>query len=445
MKILVLLIVALLSLTSFFIPWLAPALYHLASLLQPQALWPWRFNGIPIFKIFAGLTLLIACYQLFTSKAQASIYRSGFTYAMVALFVARNASHRLSPFGAPDPGDQYFINIITDTTNTIFIMYMATLAILNEERHLKIMSGLLIGVACYFVYWANLPYIQQEWYRFHQGRLIGLYDSQYADGNVLSVLLVIGYPFLAIKYFHTKELIPKACLAIAVLMLWHALFLFGSRGALIALVVTSAFLYKHITSKLTKILLVTGFTAAVLTQGGAMLERSTETVGASQQDTGEPLNPRLVSWQVGGDLFLNYPLLGVGPGRFLIASTTLYPGRSPHVAHNTLISLAAESGLFAAIAFIVLLVGAWKVHKLISSNRTIISDDVVQISQASIAAIAGFAVCSVFLDLTIFEPLYFLIIMIQIQQHCAIKSINNHQIWLRKTNSKGNRNERPTL
>lgn len=428
MKTLVLLIVALLSLISFSMPWLAPTLYYLASLLQPQALWPWRFDGIPIFKIFAGLTLIIACYQLFTRKAQLSIYRSGFTYAMVALFLARNTSHHFAPFGAQDPNEQFFVDLIVSITNTIFVMYMATLAILNNESHLKTMATILAGSACYFVFWANMPYLEQDWSRFHQGRLLGLDSSQYADGNVLSVLLVMAYPFLAMSFFRSKSLTNKLALSFTILMLWHALFLFGSRGALLGLCVTSVFLYKYITSPMTKTILISAFLGAVLTQGGAMLERSTETIETSRQDTGEPLNPRLVSWEVGRDLFINYPVFGVGPGSFLIASTALYPGRSPHVAHNTLISIAAESGAIAALAFIALLIGAWKTYKLIKTNKDFVSVELRQINEASFAAVAGYIVCSIFLDLAIFEPFFFLIIMTQIQAHCARQQIQRTKL-----------------
>lgn len=428
MKAILLLAIAALAFSSLFMGWLAPLTYYAASLLQPQALWPWRFDGVPIFKIFAALTLLTATYYVFARKVETGIYRSKITYALFVLFITRNASHYFAPFDAPDQATYFFISIITETTNTIFIMYLAALAILNNERHLKKMTYILIGTCCYFTYWANLAYFQYDWTRFSQGRLMGLGDSQYADGNVLSVLLIIGYPFIVIKLFNSKQLLHKLAYGILILMLWHALFLFGSRGALLGLLLSSLMLYRNITSTFLKLSLAAALTAAIVLQGGATLERSSETVEASRQGGEEPLNPRLVSWEVGRDLFLSYPVLGVGPGRFLIASNTLYPGRSPHVAHNTIISLAAESGLFAAVAFLMLLLSAWKVTRFINRNKEKLSHETKQTSDAAIAAIGGFSVCSIFLDLTIFEPLYFLIIMIQINDHCAKKQIGEAKI-----------------
>ena len=205
------------------------------------------------------------------------------------------------------------------------------------------------------------------------------------------------------------------------LTLWHTIFLIGSRGSLLGLGACTLFLAHIVKSKKFKITIALALVGALITQGGIIMSRSQETEASSD----EPINPRIASWGVGMDLAWEYPLTGVGVRKFVTASDALYPGRSPHVAHNTLIGLSAESGLPAGAAFILLLLTARRSYRYTQRNEQIISSNMLYINNASGASILGFAVCSIFLDLTIFEPFYFMIIIIQAKDFIVRQQIKD--------------------
>jgi len=394
-------------------------MYHLASLLQPQALWRWQFEGIPIFKIFAGVSLLSAAMRIFQNQVSFDIYKSRFTIAILLLFALLHIGNITSPFESKALA--HAINQVLATLNTIVIMYFTTLALLQKEQHIINLSWALIIAACYYTYWGNIAYIEQDWSKFYQGRLAGIYRSQYADANLLAVMLVMAYPFMMLTALRQNSAIKKIVLMGFILLLWHTIFLIGSRGSLLGLGACTLFLAHIVKSKKFKITIALALVGALITQGGIIMSRSQETEASSD----EPINPRIASWGVGMDLAWEYPLTGVGVRKFVTASDALYPGRSPHVAHNTLIGLSAESGLPAGAAFILLLLTARRSYRYTQRNEQIISSNMLYINNASGASILGFAVCSIFLDLTIFEPFYFMIIIIQAKDFIVRQQIKD--------------------
>jgi hypothetical protein len=182
----------------------------------------------------------------------------------------------------------------------------------NKPDTIKYFAFMFIFVTLYYAYWANDQYLSGNWYQFVFGRLNGPVGSPYSDGNVLSVLITTGLSFVmfGIRYFQNKWV--KLGLIMFIPLVWHALILFASRGALVSAVAVTLFFAFVVKSKKLNYAMVVGFAVMLVWQGSEMLNRATETVSQAQQNTGEePLNPRLVSWQIGWNLALKYPLLGV--------------------------------------------------------------------------------------------------------------------------------------
>lgn len=90
-----------------------------------------------------------------------------------------------------------------------------------------------------------------------------------------------------------------------------------------------------------------------------------------QQLAGGTLGERLPIWRAGWDVFLEHPFLGVGAGEFPAA---VAPGLGRAlVAHNTPLSLAAESGLIGLVLFFGSLVSiAWGVRAAPGVDRNLV-------------------------------------------------------------------------
>lgn len=406
-----------LVLTFFSMPWLASAVYISTSILQPHTIWFWSFDGIPVFKISAGLAILGFIVMALRKEIDWSIYKYKQNYAIFLLWVLVNLSEYFSPFPVYSAGVSS--TILITTFNTIVLMYFVMLGTLSNFSGIKIASYLFIIVVIYYIYWANNMYFEQQWSQFNNNRLTGPRTSPYRDGNVLAVMYVIGYPFLLMGFFYFKSKIIKYAICLIIPLLWHAVLLTGSRGALLALSIVSLACALIIKSKSLNILLLSGFVVFVITQGQIVLDRSYETYSNVQSESTEVANPRLLSWGVGKDIALKRPILGVGPQRFQTAANFYFPGRTNHVAHNTIISIAANIGIPAMLCFLTLIISPIKRIKLALNNTDNNKPESLYcfLIICSSLGILGYLVTSIFLDLMIYEIFYFILLVNLICYH----------------------------
>lgn len=428
---LIYLIITSLVLTFFSMPWLSSAVYIATSILQPQTIWFWSFEGIPAFKISAGLAILGFIVMALRKEIDWSVYKYKQNYAIFFLWVLVNLSEQLSPFPVYSAGVSS--TILIGTFNTIVLMYFVLLGTLNNFTAIKVASFLFVGIVIYYTYWANNMYLDQQWSQFYNNRLRGPVNSPYRDGNVLAVMYIIGYPFLLMGFFYFKSKILKYSICLVIPLLWHAVLLTGSRGALLALSVVSLACALIIKSKSLNILLLSGFVIFVITQGQFVIDRSYDTYSDIKNETTEVANPRFLSWAVGRDIALKKPLLGVGPQRFQTAARTYFPGRTKHVAHNTLISVAANIGIPAMLCFLVLITSPIKRLKIALKTETEDEDEQLKLYKYIISCssfgILGYVIASIFLDLMIYEIFYFALLM---------NLICYHKIKSRQMNSRPN-------
>ena len=332
-------------------PWFAALLYSTVSILQPHYIWPWGFDSFSIFKVSAGITIIAWFWHFLQGNINWEVYKTFQFKGVIGLLLIFHLSNRFTPF------ETYFSlvsgDLVVNILNVIAIMYFFVLGLINKEETIKFFGFMYIFVVLYFTYWANDHYLSGNWYMFSQGRLIGLQKSPYQDGNVMSIALTSGLGFVMFGYRYFNNKFVKYALMASIPLVWHALILFASRGALLSAASVTIFFAFVIKSKQLNAVIVFGFVAMLVWQGAMLTQRTSSTISQAQEDsTEEPLNPRLVSWGVGIDIAMEYPLLGAGPQRFQYASAVLFPGKSPHVAHNTLLNFSANTGVFAGLIYL---------------------------------------------------------------------------------------------
>ena len=255
---------------------------------------------------------------------------------------------------------------------------------------------------------------------------MGPFKSPYNDENKFAMLFVTGMPFLLFGIFYFKSLIIRGIFGLGLLFLWHSIILTGSRGALVAVAAATLVSYLLIKSRVFGILLVCGLVAAVIYQGGQLLTRTTETVESTKTQTETAVDPRVQSWKTGLGLISKYPILGVGVQRFQEATRIFYPERNPYVAHNTFLNFAANTGLTNGIIYLLLYWLQFKRFRKIRRSETDPSSTMSYVNNSTMVALTGFYVGSMFLDLIIYEPFYFLLLLGLLTEHFhnKRKSIN---------------------
>jgi hypothetical protein len=390
-------------------PWASAVAYTLVSILQPQYVWFWSFESIPIFKITAGLAIIAWCIEAGRGNINWKVYKTWQFKGLLLLWAWMHFSNMFSPFSS------YFAGIggdlVLGTMNTIVIMYFIVLGLINTEKSLTWFAYTLVLIGIYYTYWANDHYLSNNWGQFTDGRLRGPRGSPYGDGNALSIVLIVCMPFVLFGIQHFKQKWLQVLMILSLPLMWHALILFASRGAMLSAGVLTLFAASIMKSKMLNKALVLGFLIVIIDQGGTLLQRTKTTVAAAQTESEAPLNPRLVSWDIGTKLIAKYPIFGAGPQRFQVASATHFPGKSPHVAHNTFLNFSVNTGLLTGVVFISFFFASYRQYKKVK-DATEFSSTYNYINRCCGAALLGFFVGAIFLDLIIFEPFYFLLALI---------------------------------
>jgi len=391
-------------------PWVSALIYSVVSVMQPQYIWFWVFEDIQVFRISAAIAIIAWIFCAFRGQVNWKVYSSGQFIGMVGLLIIFYLSTWLTPFETYSAavGGDLVVSIFT----TIFIMYFIVLGILNKPEIVKYFAFMFIGITLYYCYWANDHYFSSNWAQFLNGRLRGPDLSPYKDGNVFSIVFTIGLSFILFGLLYFKRKWIKVALVLSLPFVFHALILFASRGALLSAGVLVLFFAFVVKSKSLNVAIVVGFIGMLIWQGGALTDRTSSTIAQAKDDYVEqPLNPRLVSWGIGWGLAKEYPLLGVGPQRFQFASRIHYPEKARHVAHNTFLNFAANTGFIAGFIYLMFFYWSYKQYKFVKAHAEPDSDHGF-VNLAAMGGLIAYFVGAIFLDLIIFEPFYFLLMLI---------------------------------
>jgi|GEM_PF-713278 len=410
-KILTFLLIALSFFSMVSAPYITAVLYSGVSLLQPQYIWFWVFDDISIFRISAGLAIISWGILMLRGGIKWQVYNNGIFYGMLALLAIYYLSDMLTPF--PIYSSSVASDLVIGIYTTIVIMFFIVLGLINHDKALKALVWMIIGTTIYYTYWANEHYLSSNWGQFSWGRLDGPTNSPYKDSNVFSVIFVIGLPFILFMIYEVEKTWQKILLILAIPLIWHAMILCASRGALVSAAVSTLFAAKMIKSKTFNIVLLCGGSLFLVTQGSQMLSRSIETVQIAQSLQENEINPRLRSWNNAFETAKMYPILGVGPQRFLVAARVHFPETAQHVPHNTFLNFSAQLGVGAGFIYLLFFWVAWKMFRW---NKKALKDHPDRffefVNKSSFVSLVGFFVGALFLDLIIFEPFYFLLLVI---------------------------------
>lgn len=187
------------------------------------------------------------------------------------------------------------------------------------------------------------------------GRLEGVLGAYYTDPNDLALAIIIAIPLCMAFTFRCRSRVRKVIWVLAVLMMLYAVFLTGSRGGFVALVITTAaFMWEFAIGDRRHYLLGLTLLAGVILwqfSSGMLVGRLKGTLDAKENSGGA-----YDSAQIRRDLFwrsvelsIRHPVFGVGPGNFQQFAGNWY------VTHNSFTQMSAEGGIPAFVVYLSIL------------------------------------------------------------------------------------------
>ena len=227
------------------------------------------------------------------------------------------------------------------------------------------------------------------------GRLEGTFGGNYSNPNDLALAIVISLPLCLALLFLSRSRLWKAAWALAMVVMLYVIFLTGSRGGFISLIVVAGVcLWEFaIRGRRRYLFLIAGLAGVTLwlSSSGMLAGRLNGTFN-SQEDVASAYD----SAQARQDLFWRsvavtkqHPFFGVGPGNFEELSG------SWHVTHNSYTQMSSEGGMPALILYALIL---WFGFKNVRATKRFgrAQRELVILAGGLQAGLAGYVVGSVF-------------------------------------------------
>ncbi len=401
-------------------PWVGVLFYYLFSVGQMQTMWPQEFGeGRVGLSITAAVLIgLIGATGIKLVNYRVLLYPHSILMAMLALWVNLSAEYsdylvRVEPLKG-----QLTQAVILETFNKTVVFYFVAILLIDTRKKLEWLIYTLAFVCFCYSLWANKVYFVGEFWLFgDNGRLGGMPRSVYLDENYLAMVFVLTTPLLYYIGVARQNVIIRYGFWGLIPLSWHAIFLTGSRGALLAVGVVCIYIFFRSYNKKASIGIIVGLVLAVIYQSGVLLNRVDDTIEVANavestvKSEEEALDPRLVSWQAGFRMMQDYPLFGVGTSNFIMAFPD-YSNTKRHVAHNTFLQFAANNGVITGLIFLWFF---WMRFLACVKKRP--PDAVYHgglhrdyIEDLLTCLYLGFFVIAIFLDLMIFEIMYMILI-----------------------------------
>jgi hypothetical protein len=398
-------------------PWIGVVCAYLIAILTPQAVWFWNFEGLrPVYWVLLPTMIgfLVAAFQ---QKYTLATIRNSRVALLFVLWLCFLASYLFGPYvaaGGPyrftDPAWAW------STLNKMFVLMLLGLVCLDDVKKLKALVGVFLLSGVYLIYWANDQYLSgRAW-----GRLRGPVDVYgvgiYSDENNFAMLFVVVLPFLWYAGQAFEKRIWRWAVWLIIPFGWHAIFLTASRGGLVGVAATILLTALRSKNKLLGLLLIPAFAGAYVWQAGDLMRSRAETISEFQTETSAAT--RLEAWTAAAGMIADHPITGVGLASFGPAYPD-YSDKKPREAHNTFFQIAAESGLLAGVAYVLIYVisirALWRNGTRLRRLSTTGPPAFVYLAnEATLVSMFGLMVCSLFLSLQMFEIFYCLSLMVNI-------------------------------
>lgn len=392
-------------------PWIGVVSAYMVSVLAPQAVWWWDFEGIrPVLWVMLPTCIGIVV-GFFRNAFDLSVMRQWRNLYVLILWGCFVLSYFFGPYtqtGGPWRFDDPAVAL--DLLDKILLLYFMACLCIDTELKLKVLFYVVAASAVYLIYWANSQYLQGH----VVGRLVGPVDiygvSIYADENDFGMLFVVAQSFLWFLGSSFKQRPLRWGIWLIIPFCWHAVFLTGSRGALLGLAATTVLIALRSKSRMLGLALIPAFLFVYNWQAGSLMKSRADTIGNYQADASA--EDRLEAWRAARRMIADHPITGVGLASFGPAFPA-YSDKHPREAHNTLLQITAQSGVPAGAMYVLIIfasvMGLWRNgNRLRARDGPHEGDMLFCINEATLIGLCGLVVCSLFLSLQEFEIFYLL-------------------------------------
>ena len=179
----------------------------------------------------------------------------------------------------------------------------------------------------------------------------------FANGEDLGLAMCVVWPMAGYLLFSEEKKVLRLLLLGSFVGFLLAIIFCGSRGALVGAGVAALAASVRSPKKMAAAAMILALLPAVLyVLPGANKERMRS---GWDWENDQTASHRILLWKAGVRMFLDHPIIGVGPDNFALTRATYYADTDPHPtateAHNTFVQAFTDLGLLGGGSFLMLL------------------------------------------------------------------------------------------
>jgi len=316
-------------------------LYFVLEFARPQDLFPVLGLIRPSWLALLGLAITLA-------RSGRVSFASRVTKAFVVLLVAMTVQ-------VPLAVNTHWAFWSTFAMAQTFVAYLGIVAFARDERRLRLVLWTWIAIHVYLALYALA----------HRGVGVGGFLG---DENDLAMTLVTALPVAVFVGAATStgrtRLLGIASAALMVVGVAATV----SRGGFLGLVAVILYCLVRAPRKLGGAVVIAALAGVLALAAPAGYWAEMNTIVTGEQDGREDTGAgRMYEWRVGWRMFLDNPVLGVGPGNFPYRFAEYEAGESwegrslaGRAAHSFYMTLVPELGTVGVLTVLVMVVAAWR-------------------------------------------------------------------------------------
>ncbi len=320
-------------------------LYYAYAFLRPQYMWNWAMPMRVRWSLFAALIAIISTVVNYHKTNIRNIFNP-----VLGLMICYGLLVMLSILTAFDPivAESWGI----EYAKLLVMAIISTLAI-NRMWHIRLLLISIMLLLGYIAYEINFLY-------FTQGR-VDIFHIGFGglDNNGAGMLMAMGIPF-AICFTLTRQSgwvkwIRYASPIVGLLMI-HAMLMSFSRTAMVAALAGIIWFLWAFRPRVKAITIACLLTVTVLVMSGNEIRQEFLSTQNYQHD--ESAQARISAWKAAWIMAWESPLLGKGIRNSNIYSYNYGVDRYGRTIHNQYLQIASDSGVPAAIFYMLMLAAA---------------------------------------------------------------------------------------
>lgn len=380
-------------------PFLGVAVYYTFAVLRPQSLWQWSLPPGIAWSYYVAMATILAAAAGALGGQGTRRFTAGHSAVLafgawigVSYVMARNQ----------DAGTPYVIEYFK-----IFIMFIASAALLSTVRHLWLLLCFSALALAYIAYEVNFLYLAYGY--------LGIYHNGYSglDNNGAGLMLAMGIPLCYFAWEGGGGWL-RWCFPALIPVLLHAVLMTYSRGAMVSLLAVAPLIALRSRHRGLLMLAALGLTVLIPVLAGPQIRaRFLSTSNATETDASA--QSRLGSWAAAWRITMDNPVFGVGVRNANLYSYQYGADMEGRTIHNTYLQISADNGLVGLALYLFSIIVVWRGLREASRRAATRNEPSARQIHALAAGIecsfAVFAVGCVFLSLEIFELPYLLLLM----------------------------------